>query len=156
MPLGLNELTHCPLVIQQCNVSCQLWFKQWLNVLTHWDRVMHICLSKLTIIGSENGLSPGQHQGIIWTNAGILLIGLLGTKFSEILIDIYKFSFKKMQLEMSSGKWWPFCLGLSVLTLNVWGPSYLGLTRSISWLLMPWLLNIARTPAAMILTMWNM
>ena len=26
------------------------------------------------------------------------------------------------------------------LTLNVRGPSYLGLTRSISWLLMPWLL----------------
>ena len=27
------------------------------------------------------------------------------------------------------------------LTLNVWGPSYLGLNRSISWLLMPWLLT---------------
>ena len=28
-----------------------------------------------------------------------------------------------------------------VLTLNMRGPSYLGLTRSISWLLMPWLLT---------------
>ena len=28
-----------------------------------------------------------------------------------------------------------------VLTLNVRGPRYLGLTRSISWLLMPWLLT---------------
>ena len=28
-----------------------------------------------------------------------------------------------------------------LLTLNVRGPSYLGLTRSISWLLMPWLLT---------------
>ena len=27
------------------------------------------------------------------------------------------------------------------LTLNVLGPSYLGLTRSISWLLMPWFLT---------------
>ena len=27
------------------------------------------------------------------------------------------------------------------LTLNMWGPSYLGLTRSISWLMMPWLLT---------------
>ena len=27
------------------------------------------------------------------------------------------------------------------LTLNVWGPSYLDLTRSISWLLKPWLLT---------------
>ena len=34
----------------------------------------HICLSKLTTIGSDNGLSPGQRQAIIWTNEGILLI----------------------------------------------------------------------------------
>ena len=39
-----------------------------------------------TIIGSDNGLSPGRHQAIIWTNDGILLIGTLGTNFSEILI----------------------------------------------------------------------
>ena len=46
--------------------------------------------SKLTIIGSDNGLSPGRRQAIIWTNAGtcILLIGPLGTNFSEILIEI--------------------------------------------------------------------
>ena len=29
----------------------------------------------------------------------------------------------------------------NLLTLNVWGSSYLGLSRSISWLLMPWLLT---------------
>ena len=34
--------------------------------------------------------------------------------FSEILIEIYTFSFKKMFLNMSSGKWQPFCLGLKV------------------------------------------
>ena len=44
----------------------------------------HICVSKLTIIGSDNGLSPGQRRAIIWTNAEILLIGPLGTNFSEI------------------------------------------------------------------------
>ena len=27
--------------------------------LTHWGRVTYICVSKLTIIGSDNGLSPG-------------------------------------------------------------------------------------------------
>ena len=37
------------------------------------------------IIGSDNGLSPGRHQAIIWTNTGILLIRPLGTNFSEIL-----------------------------------------------------------------------
>ena len=48
----------------------------------------HICVSKLTIIGSDNGLSPGRRQAIIWTNAGILLIWPLGTNFSEISIEI--------------------------------------------------------------------
>ena len=35
--------------------------------LTHWGRVTHICVSKLNIIGSDNGLSPGRRQAIIWT-----------------------------------------------------------------------------------------
>ena len=42
-----------------------------LLALTHWGRMTHICVSKLTIIGSDIGLSPGRHQAIIWTNAGI-------------------------------------------------------------------------------------
>ena len=86
--------------------------------LTRWGRVTHICINKLTNIGSDNGLSPGQRQAIIWTNAGILLIGPLGTNFSEILIKIYTFSFKKMHLKMSSGKCRPSCLSLDVLTLE--------------------------------------
>ena len=64
-------------------------------LLTHWGRVTHICVSKLAIIGSDNGLSPGRRQAIIWTNAGILLIGPFGTNFSEILIEIHIFSLKK-------------------------------------------------------------
>ena len=45
---------------------------------------MHICVGNLTIIVSDNGLLPSRRQAIIWTNAGILLIELLGTNFSEI------------------------------------------------------------------------
>ena len=75
----------------------------------------HICVSKLTIIGSDNGLSPGRRQAIIWTNAGVLLIGTLGTNFNEILNKIHIFSFKKIPLKMSSAKWRPFCLGLNEL-----------------------------------------
>ena len=86
------------------------------QLLTHWGRVTHICVSKLTIIGSDNGLSPGRRQAIIWTNDGILLIGPLGTNFSEILFGIQTFSFNKMHLKMSSAKWRPFCIGLNVLT----------------------------------------
>ena len=83
---------------------------------TLWGRVMHICVRKLAIICSDNGLTPDQHQAIIWTNTGILLIGPLGTNFSEILIETYTFSFKKMHLKMSSMKWRPFCVGLNVLS----------------------------------------
>ena len=96
-----------PFVIVSTNVA-----------LIHWGRVTHICVSKLTIIGSDNGLSPDRRQTIIWTNAGILLIGPLGTNVSKILIEIHAFSFKEMHLKMSSGKWRPFCLGLNVLKIN--------------------------------------
>ena len=72
------------------------------NTLTHWGRVTHICVGNLTIIGPDNGLSPGRRQTIIWTNAGILLIGPWGTNLSDILIDIHTFSLKKIHLKMSS------------------------------------------------------
>ena len=62
--------------------------------LTHWGRVTHICISDLTSIGSDNGVSPGRCQAIIRTNAGILLIRPLGTNFSEFLVEIRTFSFK--------------------------------------------------------------
>ena len=88
--------------------------------LTHGGRVTHIFISKLTIMGSDNGLSPGRRQAIIWTNAIILLIGPLGTNFSEILCKIHAFSFKKMHMKMSSTKWRQFCLGLSELALDIW------------------------------------
>ena len=50
-------------------------------------------------------------KAIIWTNAGILLIGPLGKNFSEILIGIIE----ENALKMSSTKWRPFCLSLNVL-----------------------------------------
>ena len=89
-------------------------------ILTHWGRKTHICVGKLSIIGSDNGLSPGRRQVIIWTNAGILLIWPLGTNFNDILIGIQTFSFKKMHLKMSSAKWRPFCLGHNVLTTEIY------------------------------------
>ena len=65
--------------------------------------------------GLDNGLPPGWHQAIIWTNAGILLIGPLGTNFSEFMIGSHTLSFKKMHLKISSTKWHPFGLILNVL-----------------------------------------
>ena len=83
--------------------------------LTHWGRVTHISVGKLSNIGSDNGLSPGRRQAIIWTNAGISLIGPSGTNFSEIWIWIQTFSCKKLHLKTSSAKWRLFCLGLNEL-----------------------------------------
>ena len=83
--------------------------------LTYWGQVTHICIGNPTIICSDNGLSPDRRQAITWTNVGILLIGPLGTNFSEILIKIQTFSFKKMHLKTSSAKRRPFCFGLNVL-----------------------------------------
>ena len=88
----------------------------------------HICVSKLTIIGSDNGLSPDRRQAIILTNAGILLIGPLGTNFSEILIEILTFSVKKMRLKVSSAKRRPFSLSFNVLT--IFKQSYYGHSTS--------------------------
>ena len=76
----------------------------------------HICVDNLIIIGSDNGLSPGGRQAIIWTNAGILLVGPLWINFSEFLTEILTSLFKNMHLKVSSAKWRPFCLGLNVLT----------------------------------------
>ena len=88
-----------------------------ISPLTHWGRVTLISVGKLTITGLDNGLSPERRQAIIWTNTGILLIGDLGTNYSEIFIEIDIFSFKKMHLKISSAKWCPSRLGLNVLKL---------------------------------------
>ena len=108
LKLGMKNL-KCIGSLDRDHIQCDM-------NLTHWGRVTHICVSKLTIIGSDNGLSPGRRQAITWTNVGILLIGPLGTNFSEMLIEMHTFSFKKIHFKMSSGKWRPSCLGLNVLT----------------------------------------
>ena len=77
----------------------------------------HICVGNLTIIGSNNGLSPDRRQAITLTNAGILLNGHLETKFSEIYIKIHTFSFNEMHLKMAPVKRQPFCLCYNMLII---------------------------------------
>ena len=110
----------------------------------------HICVSKLTMICTGNGLSPGRRQAIIWTNAGILLIRTLGTNFSEILSEIHAFSFNKIwKLKMMSVKWRPFCLGLNVLISDKvfhWKDALAALAISITLHMTPlplhWLIQV--------------
>ena len=49
----------------------------------------------------------------IWSDDDLLLTEPMGRNFSEILIKIQQFSFKKISLKMSP-KWKSFCFGLSV------------------------------------------
>ena len=60
---------------------------------------MHMCVSKLSIIGSDNGLSTGRRQAIICTNVGILLIG--PSNLGEILIKIHVFPLQICRRENS-------------------------------------------------------
>ena len=124
-----NISTSVPVVYHAVNKTLCLDYREvsyramWTGVpkfvvgspLTHWGAEWHLYASRLTIIGSDNGLSPLRRQAIIWTSAGILLISPLPTNFSEILIEIHAFFFKKIQVKMSPGKWWPLYTGLSVL-----------------------------------------
>ena len=73
-----------------------------INDYIDWGQVTHVCVSSQIVINSDNGLSPGRRQAIIWSNAGILLIRTLGTNFSDILSKIHTFVFKKIHFKMSS------------------------------------------------------
>ena len=108
-PVGLNgnDLNFFPLFyfVQETCLNFFIIYCHWEVVegqnqiswntrihLTHWGWVTHICVSKLTTIGSDSGLSSGRCQAIIWSNAGILLIWPSGTSFSEISIEMWPFS----------------------------------------------------------------
>ena len=97
---------HCDDVYMILMRFVLMWL--YYQFLTHCDRTTHGCDGYLTIIDSDNGFSPGRRQAIIWTDAGILLIGPLGTNFGESLVEIHTFSFKQMHLKMSSRKWRQF------------------------------------------------
>ena len=121
----MHVLIPCPCV-WCCSISC--WYRWALNSLTHWDRLTHICVSKLrdvyitslvnyTIIGSDNGLSPLRRQPIIWNNDGLLSIRSRGTYSNEILFEFQEKSIQEYAYENAVCKnWRASCLGLSVST----------------------------------------
>ena len=83
------------------NVIC--WLKPT------WDKVY-------LILSSDNGLLPGRHQAIIWTNAGILLIKPLETNISELNRHSYIFipenAFESAVCEMSAVLSRPQCVNI--------------------------------------------
>ena len=74
--------------------------------LTHWGWA----LVKEVVIGSYNGLLPVQHQAIIWTNAGLLLIVFFDNKFHW---NWNQFSHDKMNMKTSPAKWKQVCFGFN-------------------------------------------
>ena len=97
---SFSRFTGCRVILNYLSRKLSWMWKrgivQW--CLSHWGVMTYICISKITTIGTDVGLSPGLHQTIIWTNAGIL-IGPLGTNFSETVISTHTFSSKKMHLK---------------------------------------------------------
>ena len=93
-----------------------------LTSLTRWGRVTHICVSRLTIIGSYTVCRMVGAMPFSQTNATILLIRTLWAYSSEILSEInaFLFTFNKMHMKTSCAKWRSFCLGLNVLTRKQW------------------------------------
>ena len=127
-----------------CNwISLQLGSQHWFrwslawccqaksHYLTHWGRMTHICVTNLTIIGSNNGLSPGRHQAIIWTDDGILLIGPLGTNFREKFnrnsnIFIHENAIESVVCEMAAILSRPQCVKPMVTQfyVTIWSPGH--------------------------------
>ena len=78
-----------------CHICCLA------NGLTHWRWMMPICIGKLIIIGSDNGLSLGKATSH-YLNQRWLIVNW--TNFSEIRNEILTFSFKQLHLKLSSAK----------------------------------------------------
>ena len=78
----------------------------------------HICVSKLIIIGSDNSLSSGRNQAIMWINAEMLLIRTLETNFSEIsefIIFIQENAFENVVCEMVAALCQTQCVNVVII-----------------------------------------
>ena len=82
--------------------------------LTHWDRVTHICVGKLIIIVSDNGLLPARRQAVIWHNIRDIVNWTLGNKLQwnfnrNSNIFIQENAFESVICEMASILYQPQC-----------------------------------------------
>ena len=94
----------CATNSKKVNNNCYMGKK----VLTHWGRVAHICVSKLSLVQIMACRMAAASDSL-------LSIGTSRINNREIVIEFQTFSFKKMHLKISSAKWRLSCLGLNVL-----------------------------------------
>ena len=104
---------NCILGVQDYKCHTHFIKNRQFWVSLRWCPVTDNYVGKLTVIGSDNGLLPGRRQAIIWTRAGIFLVGPLRTNCNNILIGIHIFSLTKIRFRMPSAKYCPFPLGLN-------------------------------------------
>ena len=80
-------------------------WSMWCHVLSNaysFITQLGICASmNQVIIGSNKSISPLRNQTIFEANSRLLLIGLLGTNFDDILMKIH-FLYKMMNLKLFS------------------------------------------------------
>ena len=96
-----------------------LYFRQrWVNVfslldhqlypatdsLTHWGRMTHICVSKLTIIGSDNWYRLAGVKRLSEPMLGYYQLD----RSKQTSVNSCIFQFRKLHLQLSSGNWRPF------------------------------------------------
>ena len=58
---------------------------------THWGRVTHICDDNLTIIGSDNGLSPARDRGDLRCRSfrRLILVNIVFTEVWQMSVKYY-------------------------------------------------------------------
>ena len=121
-------------------------------LLTHWGRVRHICVSKITIIGSDNGLSPPSHYlNQCWDIVNLTLKNKLQWNIHwHSYISIQENAFENVVCEMSAILSRPQCVNtlvgersgcyLKLVIFNpyhgyfLWNCSQVNATRSQRWL----------------------
>ena len=83
-----HDIAHITAMIK---AQCRWDFEstEYLLWLVETEEQIQVSINYLAIIGSDTGLSPVRRQAFIWSNTGLLLIGLLGTNFSEIWTEIH-------------------------------------------------------------------
>ena len=88
-------------------------------------RMTHICVSKLTSIGSHNGMSPDRRQVVIWTNAGIFSIRTLETNSGEIVSEIKsrENAFENVSWKMAALLSRPQCV--NTVSISTWCGRYI-------------------------------
>ena len=124
---GLAIILHSKLIKAEWNLYVLVYLSM---TLTHWGQMTHMCVGELTIIGSDNGLSPGRCQAIIWTNAGILLIRCLGKNSVKFKWNPYIFiqenAIENVVWKMAAILSRPQCVNIAKGLLPAWAKALSG------------------------------